>query len=323
MPEYKQTNNQIIRKDGKNCFVEVLNNYFRFNKVAFNFVEYDPNAQKGNKFKNQVMIFMDFDVFLRVSHDFLVSKRIPAQLAKSKADAEARSAKSGKTEYPIPFVLVRGGTSEERLKARGAERPDGKALAKLLKLSPGFKFPCMFRAEQGPGKSNETGLIVPQYDKPEQMVQIGLSTEAIKELFITVETHVKSYISASVAESYNSDKRENESRQTASNSNNSSENSSSKDTDTKKIDPHVVLNALVKKANAMPYDTRIKYLLSLGFDLNAPVNNKPTSVSTSPKATNSPERTQSVQEKPQNNDVFDENLFDDVKYDNYFDQLFN
>lgn len=298
-----QNNNQIVRKDGKNCFVEVLNTYFRFNKVAFNFVEYDPNAQKGNKFKNQVLIFVNFDAFLRICHDMLVSRKIPAELAKSIKEAEEKSKRTGQKEYPAPIILTRGGTSEARLKARNASRPDGKALAKILKISPGYKFPCIFRAEQGPGKSNETGLIVPQYDKPEQVVSIGLTSEALKEMFLIVEAEVRAYINTKYT-GIPQDTPDAPQQVQAQNP----------DPVDKKEIARNVISAVTKKANDMSYSERIAYLKRLGFSIDAPAPKETVSETKNVAGDNS----KSLFE----DGFFSDNSDDAPNYDNYFNDLF-
>lgn len=308
-----QNNNQIVRKDGKNCFVEVLNTYFRFNKVAFNFVEYDPSAQKGSKFKNQVLIFINFDAFLRICHDMLVSRKIPAELAKSMKAADEKSKSTGKKQFPTPIILTRGGTSEARLKARNASRPDGKALAKMLKISPGYKFPCIFRAEQGPGKSNETGLIVPQYDKPEQVVSIGLTAESLKEMFLITEAEVRAFINTKYSGSQQNDFESPSAEQPVQ----AQEHAA---VDKKELARNVI-SAVSKKANDMGYDERIAYLKRLGFNIEPPTS--PTS-----------QAPQAAPQKPaaetNNNSkaLFDDGFFSDdsddtPNYDNYFNDLFN
>lgn len=188
---------QIIRKDGSNCFVEVLNSAFNINRVILRFVTYDLNKPSGSRYTNDVTIYCTFEEFFRISHDLLISKKLLSQIKQESVKAEERSKVSGKREYAIPTTLLQGGTSEKALAAKGKSRPDGLAIARVLKIFLGYKMPIMLKAEQGPGKSNATGLIVPVKGAPlEQSVQIGLTMDDCKELFLLVEKHIEAYLAS-------------------------------------------------------------------------------------------------------------------------------
>lgn len=197
MSKRDASKNQIIRKDGSNCFVEVLNSAFNIGRVILHFVSYDVSKPVGSRFTNEVTIYCTFEEFFRISHDLLISKKLLAQMKQEQMKAEERSKVSGKKEYAYPIPLLQGGTSEKALAAKGKARPDGLAVARILKIFPGYKLPIMFKAEQGPGKSNPTGLIVPVKGAPlEQVVQIGLSMNDCEELFLLTEKHIEAYLSS-------------------------------------------------------------------------------------------------------------------------------
>lgn len=40
---------QILRLDGKNVFLEVMNNAFEINKLQINFIEYDQKLEKNKR----------------------------------------------------------------------------------------------------------------------------------------------------------------------------------------------------------------------------------------------------------------------------------
>ena len=52
--DYK--NNQIIRKDAKNCFVESLNDSFSIGKAHLGFASYDMNKPAGSRQTKRINI---------------------------------------------------------------------------------------------------------------------------------------------------------------------------------------------------------------------------------------------------------------------------
>lgn len=181
---------QIVRKDGKNCFVEVLSDSFAINRVRFNFCTYDMSAASGSRITSTISIFLPFDEFYRIYNDIAVTRVLLSTLA---ANLEAAK-KSG--SYPVPIILNMGGRSVSSLANSGAARPDGMALSRQMKLMAGDKFPVLLQAESGPGEQNEKGLIVPRYKTPEQKVMIPFTYETIKELFLITKAHVDAYITS-------------------------------------------------------------------------------------------------------------------------------
>ena len=193
--------NQIIRKDGKGCFVEALKGAFGIGKVQLKFVTYDSSKQSGDKFTNEIDIYIDFAAFNRIAYDMLDSKNLLKQIFADKAYAEQETARTGQKVWTKQTIIHQGGSSAATLAKQGKQRPDGKALARVLKIFAGDKLPLMFRAESGPGESDPKGLIVPKYGtKPEQFVQIGMSTDDIKEFFTEVRNAVSAYLCAQYVE---------------------------------------------------------------------------------------------------------------------------
>lgn len=175
---------QIIRIDGKNCFVEALDSAFGIEKVHMNFIAYD---EKTNKQTSLVPIYMDFSEFLALEADVL-SGRI-AKLA------EVEKAKGDK--YPQAIFTKMGGVSAKNLKARGQERPDGYSLSRQLKIIPGNRRPFMFQGEQGKAEENKQGLIVPRYGgKPDDRVMIPMGGDELKQFTIMVGAKIRAYMSA-------------------------------------------------------------------------------------------------------------------------------
>lgn len=49
---------QIIRKDARNCFVEVKNDCFHLDKVHLQFVTYEQKRPAGQRYTNNVHIYI-------------------------------------------------------------------------------------------------------------------------------------------------------------------------------------------------------------------------------------------------------------------------
>ena len=62
----ERNQNQITRKDAKNCFVESLSDAFSIGKIHFNFSAYDPNKPAGQKQTNSVHIYIAADEFMEL-----------------------------------------------------------------------------------------------------------------------------------------------------------------------------------------------------------------------------------------------------------------
>lgn len=185
---------QIIRKDGNACFVEALNSAFNIGKVQLKFVTYDTSKAQGERFTNDIDIYLDFEDYFRISHDFLNKGQILKEICENKAEADRQSQAQGKKVWTRQTIISQGGTSEKSLASQGKSRPDGKALSKILKVFCGDKLPIMFKAEQGMGESDKKGLIVPKYgNTPESYVQIGMTFDDVKEFFLTINAAVNAY----------------------------------------------------------------------------------------------------------------------------------
>ncbi|WP_242247862.1 hypothetical protein [Bacillus cereus group sp. BfR-BA-01328] len=178
---------QIIRFDGRDCFMEVLNTGFDIGKVYMNFISYDQNKKAGERYTAKIPIYMDIDKFLVLSADIMSGK-----IHKLAENEKAKGAK-----YPGKIFDDMGGTPAESLKQRGKEREDGMSESRVLKLFPGSKLPFLFQAELGKGEKNDKGLIVPRYGtSPEQLVRIPMQGDDLKRFALVVKTHIDAYITA-------------------------------------------------------------------------------------------------------------------------------
>lgn len=183
----ERNSKQIIRLDGKNCFVEAMNYAFSIGKVQMNFIEYDLSKTQGDRYKQEVSIYIDTDKFLVLANDILSGK-----IAKL-ADIE----KAKGNQYCNAIYTDMGGVSAKNLEKRGQSRPDGKSLSRQFKIIPGNKVPFMLVGECGIGEESETGLIVPRYgSKPEQRVQIPVQPDDLKRLALIVQAHYQAFLNA-------------------------------------------------------------------------------------------------------------------------------
>lgn len=186
---------QIIRKDGNNCFVEALNGAFDIGKLQLKFVTYDLSKAQGSKFTNEIDIYIDLSKALRICYDALDSGLLIKSIMREKAIAEQKTQQTGNKVWAKQLILHQGGTSAQALASSGKSRPDGMSVARVLKIFAGEKLPVMFKAEMGPGETDKKGLIIPKYGyKPESYVQIGMSADDFKEFFITIRAHIEGYI---------------------------------------------------------------------------------------------------------------------------------
>ncbi|MFF2531459.1 hypothetical protein ACFVS2_21365 [Brevibacillus sp. NPDC058079] len=198
----KKSPEQIIRLDGKNVFLEVMNSAFGIGKIQINFQEYDASQEKGNRIKKDISIFFSADKFLVLAND-LLSGRLTALAKKSKEDAlklQEDNKKKGidRKVYAKEIYMDQGGTSAARLAAKDKSRPDGKSEARLLKITPGESMPWLMVAELGPGEENEKGLIIPKFvnNRPEKQIRVPFTDDDFKRLVLIVKAHYEAFLSA-------------------------------------------------------------------------------------------------------------------------------
>lgn len=181
METKKNLNLQIIRLDGKNCFVEAMSGAFPIGKVNLNFISYDTSLKEGNRQTARINAYVGIGDFLVLAQDVLSGK----------IHTLAEKEKNSGNKYPQAVWSSMGGQS-----AKNANREDGKALSRQIKIIPGLKKPFLLQAEQGPGEENATGLIMAKYTKPEKKVMIPLSAEDLKKLVLMIKSHIDAFYGA-------------------------------------------------------------------------------------------------------------------------------
>ena len=178
---------QIIRKDARNCFVEVKRDCFSIGKVHLEFATYDKTRPAGQRQTNHIHIYINIPEFLGLAQEAL-SGTLHLLMQQSK-----------KQQNKKPLYECLGGTSAERLQYYGRSRPDGKSLSRIIKLMAGDegKADYLIVADSGPGECNLQGLIVPRFaNRPEQHVAVSISWRDLNELLLTTKIHIEAWLAA-------------------------------------------------------------------------------------------------------------------------------
>ena len=188
--------NQIIRKDGRNCFVEIKNDQFGIGKFHLEFASYDVSRAAGERFTNHVHIYVDAGDFLALTAE--AASGVLLRLANQQKAAAAEATAKGQKYLPTPLFECMGGTSAAKLARFSASRPDGKSLSRICRLLPANKTDFLLSAVSGPGEENKTGLIVPKYvnNKPENSVSISLSARDLTAMLTLAKAHYDAWLSA-------------------------------------------------------------------------------------------------------------------------------
>lgn len=178
--------NQIIRFDGRNVFVEVLDSAFEIGKIMLGFKEYDLSRPQGERFVNEVTIYMDITEFETLAHDIMF------RFIDRKAKQAREIQKTGNYKFCKEIYFDMGGTTLESLAKRNQSRPDNKDESRVFKITPGDKMPWILSAEKGAGKRTETGLIAPD-GKPDVTIRVPLSDEDFRKFAIVVNNEIQAW----------------------------------------------------------------------------------------------------------------------------------
>ncbi|AMN30970.1 hypothetical protein [Clostridium perfringens] len=191
---YKES--QILRIDGKNCFLEVMIQSLNIGKIQINLMKYDTNKQKNSRITDKIAIYLDIPKAKSLCNDIL-SGRIPKliQLEKERIENQTKKNPANKV-YPKSIYDIFGGTSTQRLAQQGKSRSDGKAVSRVFRIIPGMKADCMFCGELGPGNETSTGAIQPIINKAEIKIQVPVTFESLKEFALMVDMNINAYCTA-------------------------------------------------------------------------------------------------------------------------------
>jgi len=177
MARREENLNQIIRIDGNNCFMEALRNAFPIGKIQLNFFQYDKNREKGNKFTNEINIYLDFkdfdNIYYEIMHSGITIK-----------DINAKALNPALKEYEKQVILHRGGSqSSENVNI---------IKARQLKIFKGRVKPIVLRAEIGKGQKNKQGGYT-MVGSPERYVDIGMEYHDLERLLSEIHRALMAY----------------------------------------------------------------------------------------------------------------------------------
>ena len=181
----ERNQSQILRIDGRNCFVEVKSDSFEFDKVHLEFATYDMSKPAGQRYTNHIHIYVG-------TNDWFA---LCCEAASGALLYQARPSKDAATPGPLYECL--GGTSATKLTNYGRARADKKSLSRVMKLLSGKKADFLLIADSGPGEENATGLIVPRWGQtPENHVAISLDARALTGMLCLAKAHYEAWLSS-------------------------------------------------------------------------------------------------------------------------------
>lgn len=195
--EYPKVNeNQIIRIDGRNCFLEVTKGGFNLKKsndigkVHLSVNAYDAETKK---MVTSILLYVDFDHWMELSDLFDTGEYL--NLMQHSRERQIQ----GKYSYPSEFWIDNGRMIE-----------DGNVYARMMKLSVGSKKdkndhylpieeqPIIVRGEITPGELSETGLVMPKRGaKPIKYTQVPVPQSQFKAMLKLVNMQIQAYYTAS------------------------------------------------------------------------------------------------------------------------------
>lgn len=173
-----QKNETIFSINTKDKFLKVKG-AFGIGKIQCSFVQFDKTKEHGDQIVAQADFYLSIEEAKYLAFAIL-SDKIPKAIAK---------AKSSENKFPEAIWKSQGGISAEACRNRQT-RTDGMALARVMSILPGSKFPYVFKIEQGPGKETEEGLIVPQWKKPEVAMFIPCDAQTFYQFALMIDAAI-------------------------------------------------------------------------------------------------------------------------------------
>ena len=159
----ERNQDQITRKDARDCFVESLRDCVQVGRMQCAFASYGLTRPPGQRQTNQIQIYIPVGEFLNLCRKLECGElRYLMQSRKQSGDRR-------------PIYETLGGTSAEKLTRQGRPRPDGRSLSRTMQILCGSKSDLLLVADSGPGDTTDKGLIVPKFGKnPENHVAVSM-----------------------------------------------------------------------------------------------------------------------------------------------------
>lgn len=190
-----KTADQILRVDGKGCFVEFMSGMFqplkpgKLGKVLMNFATYN---EQTNAQTCLIPIYIDIPKFCALTDDIRFG-RLKTLAAKEKA-----AVANGEKKYEESIWQDLGGTSAKILKMQGKSRPDGMSESRVFDIIPARKENTyLLRATRGAGEEATQGIIKPKINYSDknsyQQIQIPVSEEDLRAIAKTIDMYIQAY----------------------------------------------------------------------------------------------------------------------------------
>ena len=162
---------QIMKIDGKDVFVEIMDTKFKEGKVTFQFSNYDKSKPKGQRQKDFIRFNLTFEEFMNLGHDVLYGNMMNWQPIDNYNNLRPAYMKGTPSKYN-----------------------NGVAIARRLEIKNGDKQPIRLICSEGQGKETGNGLIQ-MVGQAEKRVQVGMSQEAFRSIFLVVPMYIQAYLS--------------------------------------------------------------------------------------------------------------------------------
>lgn len=178
--------NQIIRVDGKGCFVEVMKDAFAIQKVLFRFYSYDETKQASNRITRKVFIYMSFKDFYNFYYKTLTTGALIKEMQKTTGQVDRNG-------DPI---------CQQVILSRGGKKSNGSIIARQLKIFKGRSTDIVLRGEEGPGKENAKGGYT-MSGAPSQYITVGMDNDSLRALLgLTYEALSAYYVAMAVKSAF-------------------------------------------------------------------------------------------------------------------------
>ena len=193
-----KTADQILRVDGKGCFVEFMSGMFeplkpgKLGKVLMNFCTYN---EQNNTQTCLIPIYIDIPKFCALTDDIRFGRLKPL------AAREKQAVANGQKRYEDSIWQDMGGTSAKVLARQGKSRPDGMSESRVFDIVPARKENTyLLKATRGAGEETAQGIIAPKIDYRNKasydQIQIAVSDDDLRAIAKTIDMYIEAYYTA-------------------------------------------------------------------------------------------------------------------------------
>lgn len=161
---------QILRIDGKDAFVEIMDTKFHEGKITFHFSSYDKTKPAGQRQKDFIKFNLTFKEFMNLGHDVLYGNMMNWQPIDQYNNLRPAYMKGVPSKYN-----------------------NNQAIARKLEVKNGDRQPIRLICSEGQGKETGQGLIQ-MVGQAEKRVQIGMSQDEFRSIFLVVPMYIQAYL---------------------------------------------------------------------------------------------------------------------------------